>query len=73
MCGRYASSRDPADLALEFEIDAGNVKESVRKLPSNYNVAPTDPVLVGLNTLQNWLWQRLGVPLDEEQAQLAHA
>src|SRR4030095_15236446 len=35
--------------------------------------AATDPVLVGLNTLQNWLWQRLGTPLEEEQVQRAHA
>src|SRR5262245_53273808 len=34
-------------------------------------LVPTDPLLVGLNTLQNWLWQRLGSPL--EQAQIAHA
>ncbi|TWD74929.1 putative SOS response-associated peptidase YedK [Kribbella amoyensis] len=45
MCGRYASSRDPADLVVEFEIDAGNVKESVQELPDNYNVAPTDQVV----------------------------
>ena len=25
MCGRYASSRDPADLVAEFEIRSGNV------------------------------------------------
>ena len=35
--------------------------------------ASADPVLVGLNTLQNWLWQRLGAPVLEEHAQLAHA
>jgi putative SOS response-associated peptidase YedK len=45
MCGRYASSRDPADLVVEFEIEAGNVRESVQELPDNYNVAPTDPVI----------------------------
>jgi hypothetical protein len=28
--------------------------------------ASADPVLVGLNTLQNWLWQRLGAPLLEQ-------
>ena len=27
-----------------------------------------DPVLVGLNTLQHWLWQRLQVPLAGEVA-----
>ena len=29
--------------------------------------ASADPVLVGLNTLQHWLWQRLGAPLGEPQ------
>src|SRR5690348_9790354 len=45
MCGRYASSRDPSDLVVEFEIAAGNVKESVQELPDNFNVAPTDQVI----------------------------
>ena len=35
--------------------------------------AEADPVLVGLNKLQDWLWLRLGAPLTEENAQLAHA
>ena len=30
---------------------------------------PADPVLVGLNTLQHWLWNRIGSPA----ADLAHA
>lgn len=41
MCGRYASSRRPEDLAEEFEIDEGEVKE---QLAPDYNVAPTKPV-----------------------------
>ena len=45
MCGRYASSRDPSDLVVEFEIEAGNVREAVEELPDNYNVAPTDQVI----------------------------
>ncbi len=45
MCGRYASSRDPADLVAEFEIDAGNVKETVLAADANYNVAPTQSVV----------------------------
>ena len=45
MCGRYASSRDPSDLVVEFEIEAGNVRESVQELADNYNVAPTDQVI----------------------------
>jgi hypothetical protein len=32
-----------------------------------------DPVLVGLTRLQQWLWQRLGVPSVDEHAQLGHA
>ncbi len=30
--------------------------------------APADPVLVSLATLQHWLWQRLQVPADREDA-----
>jgi len=37
-------------------------------------LAPADPVLVGLNTLQHWLWQRLGAPAsDEHNPSLGHA
>jgi hypothetical protein len=34
---------------------------------------PADPVLVGLNRLQQWLWQRLGVTLEDDHTQIAHA
>lgn len=34
--------------------------------------APADPVLVGLNTLQHWLWNRIGSPATANLA-LAHA
>jgi putative SOS response-associated peptidase YedK len=44
MCGRYASSRDPGDLAREFEIDTDNIRDSVYALERHYNVAPTDQV-----------------------------
>ena len=27
-----------------------------------HRLTPADPILVGLNTLQHWLWQRLQVP-----------
>ena len=33
--------------------------------------APADPVLVGLNTLQHWLWSRIGAP--QLESELAHA
>ncbi len=45
MCGRYASSRKPDDLAEEFEIDRERAAQSVPEpLGADYNVAPTKPV-----------------------------
>ncbi len=45
MCGRYASSRKPEDLAEEFEIDEASVKETVAEpLQPDFNVAPTKEV-----------------------------
>jgi putative SOS response-associated peptidase YedK len=45
MCGRYASSRRPEDLAEEFEIDRATVTETVTEpLAPDYNVAPTKEV-----------------------------
>ena len=45
MCGRYASSRRPQDLAEEFEIDRATLAETVvQPLEPDYNVAPTKPV-----------------------------
>ena len=45
MCGRYASSRRPEDLAEEFEIDEASVKETVAEpLAADFNVAPTKEV-----------------------------
>jgi putative SOS response-associated peptidase YedK len=44
VCGRYASSRDAAELASHF----GVVEEPEEVLPPSWNVAPTDPVMVVL-------------------------
>jgi putative SOS response-associated peptidase YedK len=45
MCGRYASSRRPEDLAEEFEIDQAKVTETVTEpLAPDFNVAPTKEV-----------------------------
>src|SRR3954469_13888668 len=50
MCGRYASSRRPQDLAEEFEIDQATVKETVTEpLEPDFNVAPTKPVYAVLS------------------------
>src|SRR3712207_2650265 len=45
MCGRYASSRRPEDLAEEFEIDRATLIETVvQPLEPDFNVAPTKQV-----------------------------
>ena len=44
MCGRYASSRNAADLAAAFDVE----EAPEQPLPASYNVAPTDPVFVVL-------------------------
>ena len=50
MCGRYASSRKPEDLAEEFEIDRARVSETVATpLEPDWNVAPTKPVYAVLD------------------------
>lgn len=41
MCGRYAASRSPDDLAEEFEVDRIDLRE---QLEPDWNVAPTKPV-----------------------------
>jgi putative SOS response-associated peptidase YedK len=43
MCGRYAASRSPDDLAVEFEAVPAAGQQP---LPSDYNVAPTKDVYV---------------------------
>lgn len=43
MCGRYASSRSPEDLAEEFEVLDPRLD---RAIPPSWNVAPTDEVYV---------------------------
>lgn len=50
MCGRYASTKDPATLAVEFDAvdataDTGAASGGTTRLPGpDYNVAPTKPV-----------------------------
>ncbi|MGW6376888.1 SOS response-associated peptidase [Rhodococcus sp. NPDC055112] len=46
MCGRYATTVDPALLAVELDaIDETSGPGGAREPAENYNVAPTDPVL----------------------------
>ena len=46
MCGRYASSRTPDDLAEEFEVVDPRLS---KELPADYNVAPTKEVYAVLD------------------------
>ena len=60
MCGRYASSRRPEDLAEEFEIDRTTLAETLAEpLEPDYNVAPTKPVYAVV--------ERPPVPADEPE------
>jgi putative SOS response-associated peptidase YedK len=45
MCGRYASTKNPATLALEFDALDGTADADERAAAPRYNVAPTTPVL----------------------------
>jgi putative SOS response-associated peptidase YedK len=51
MCGRYASSRSPGDLVLEFDIEENDV-EAESAAPARFNIAPTDTVPVVLERLR---------------------
>jgi len=56
--------RAPARLVL---IDAMELAwQRARYHGHQHPVLPADPVLVGLNTLQHWLWHRLRAPLVSE-------
>jgi hypothetical protein len=65
-------ARTSARLVL---VDATELAWQRRRCREKKHVfAAADPVLVGFNTLQHWLWQRLGAPApDGENATLAHA
>jgi putative SOS response-associated peptidase YedK len=45
MCGRYASTKNPATLALEFDALDTTAGTDERAAAPRYNVAPTTPVL----------------------------
>ena len=48
-------------------VDAGALAwQRARYLGNSHVLLRADPVLVGVNTLQHWLWQRLQAPLDSE-------
>ena len=58
--------RAPARLVL---VDAMELAwQRARCRGSQHLLLPADPVLVGLNTLQHWLWQRLQAPTTNQVA-----
>jgi hypothetical protein len=56
--------RRPARLVLIASADLTLQKACYRE--GQYLLTPADPVLVGRNTLQQWLWNRLAMPSDQE-------
>ena len=58
--------RTPARLVL---VDAMELAwQRARYRGNQHLLLPADPVLVGLNTLQHWLWQRLQAPIPSQVA-----
>ena len=58
--------RAPARLVL---VDAMELAWQRAQCRGNQHLLlPADPVLVGLNTLQHWLWQRLQAPTASQAA-----
>ena len=59
-------ARTPARLVL---VDAMELAwQRARCRGNQHLLLPADPVLVGLNTLQHWLWQRLQAPATSQVA-----
>ena len=57
-----AKPATPSRLVLIDATELGWQRASVRA--KAHRLMPADPVLVGFNTLQQWLWQRLRVPTE---------
>ena len=59
-------SRAPARLVL---VDAMELAwQQAKYRGHHHSLLPADPGLVGLNTLQHWLWQRLQAPTASQAA-----
>lgn len=62
-------AKEPARLVL---VDGSELAwQRARYRQAKHLFTPADPVLVGLDTLQHWLWSRIGAPLPEPE--LVHA
>ena len=60
------SGRAPARLVLVDEVE--RKRQRANYLGHQHLLLRADPWLVGLNTLQHWLWQRLQTPAASEVA-----
>jgi hypothetical protein len=58
--------RTSARLVLVDAMELAGQRAQIRG--HHYVFQPADPVLVGLNPLQHWLWQRLQAPLASSVA-----
>ncbi|OFW03384.1 MAG: hypothetical protein A3H96_26255 [Acidobacteria bacterium RIFCSPLOWO2_02_FULL_67_36] len=57
-------AKTPARLVLVDAIELA--WQRARYRGNNHLFVRADPVLIGLNTLQHWLWQRLQAPIASE-------
>ena len=64
-------ARTPARLILVDTTERSHQKRMCRE--HRHLLAEADPVLVGLNKLQDWLWQRLAAPPTGTRRELEHA
>jgi len=66
-----ARASAPARLVLVEATELGWQRRRCRE--ARHRLAPADPILVGLNTLQHWLWHRLRAPLEALETTDVHA
>ena len=66
-----ARASAPARLVLVEATELGWQRRRCRE--ARHRLASADPILVGLNTLQHWLWHRLRAPLEVLETTDAHA
>lgn len=66
-----ARASAPARLVL---VDATELAWQRRRYrEARHRLTPADPILVGRNTLQHWLWHRFKAPIDAFESEGVHA
>ena len=66
-----ARASAPARLVLVEATELGWQRRRCRE--ARHPLAPADPILVGRNTLQHWLWHRLTAPIEALETAGANA